>query len=191
MDKWPKTISTKQGYIKILPYSDFLVVAKQGESVVWFKNYITPNKQDRGLETAFSSILDIALSPEHKILTVFDEKLTALVQFFVIEIGCADDPLIKSCSGLYMNRIVQCIENAVWNLEDKKCFCRGGFFLNIKDRTCEKCKCLGNGQFCRNSSTDCYDESYFEINLEKDVEVAARACWVGFTPDEYRWYGIL
>lgn len=75
INEWSDDLSTNKGYIIMLPHSDFLAVAKQGETVVWLKNYGDLNTSDRGIQTAFSSILQINLSPEHKILTVFDAKL--------------------------------------------------------------------------------------------------------------------
>lgn len=35
-----ESASNKEGFIILLPYSDFLVVAKEGESKVIFKNYM-------------------------------------------------------------------------------------------------------------------------------------------------------
>lgn len=91
---WSQEKTTNQGFILLLPYSDFLVVAKEGETIVWFKNYIRLGDKDRSLQTALPSIINISLSPEHKILTVFDKHHTALIQFFVVEIECVNDPLI-------------------------------------------------------------------------------------------------
>ena len=176
-----------EGFLVLLPYSDFLVVAKEGETKIWFKNYINTglNSNDRSLETAFRSILNIFLSPEHKILTVFDRDLTALIQFFVTEIGCGDNFLIKSCSGLYLNKNIECVENGVWNILDKKCFCLGGYYIDINTRSCLKCKCSGPGQFCRNSATDCYSDSYYEMNLDRNSDVADKGCWLGYGEDDY------
>ena len=103
ISQWSNQKSNSQGFLVLLPYSDFLVVAKQGETKIYFKNYIEINKNDRTLETALRSILHISLSPEHKIITVFDWELTALIQFNVPEISCGHDPLIVSCSSLLLN----------------------------------------------------------------------------------------
>ena len=73
------SVSERDGFITLLPHSDFLVVAKEGESKVIFKNYVNLGKNDRVLETAFSNINNIFLSPDHKIITVFDRGITALL----------------------------------------------------------------------------------------------------------------
>ena len=190
VNQWSDQNSNNEGFIILLPLSDFMVCAKQGETKIWVLNYIELGKNNRPLETAFSSILHISLSPEHKVLTVFDRKLTALIQFFVPEIECPNDPLIKSCSGLFLNKQIECVENAVWNMLDKQCFCIGGYFLDINTRTCKKCSCLTKGQYCNNSATDCFDTAYYEINLNLETDVTARACFVNdseqnFDPNGY------
>ena len=124
------------------------------------------------------SILQIVVSPELKVISVFDQHLTAMIQFFIPEIRCGEDPLIESCSKLNLHENIKCIKNAVWNIIDKKCFCIGGFFLDINTRTCKKCKCMDVGQYCQNSETDCYDESYYQVNLEISEDVVGRSCWV-------------
>jgi hypothetical protein len=105
----------------------------------------------------------------------------------VPEIGCADDRLIKTCSGLFISKKVECIENAVWNKVNRKCFCKGSYFLDIDTRTCQKCAFLGKGQYCRNSSTDCYDTSYFELNLYNYYDVAGRGCSIDESRDIYEF----
>ena len=142
VDKWNSDPSSKQGFVALLPYSDFFVTAKQGETKIWFKNYITEGVKDRSLETALRSIMHISSSPEHKVLSVFDWELSAMIQFFVPEIRCGDDPLITKCSSVSLNDNVSCIENAHWNKVDRKCFCKGGFFLDTNTRTCKKCQCM-------------------------------------------------
>jgi hypothetical protein len=111
-------------------------------------------------------------------ITVFDYNLSAMIQFLVPEISCGYDPLIKECSPLYLHESVVCIENAVWNIVDKKCFCSGGYFLDTNSRTCEKCKCRDAENFCRNSATDCYEDSYMDINLKLSNDVVDLACWM-------------
>ena len=123
-----------KGFVLLLPYSDHLVVAKQGHTTILFKNYIDSNLNEREVETAFRSIAQITLSPSHKILTVYDQQLIALTQFFVYEIRCGNDPLILSCSGVFINQKVECVQNAVWNILQKKCFCIGGYYLDIITR---------------------------------------------------------
>jgi hypothetical protein len=176
ISQWSNQKSNSQGFLVLLPYSDFLVVAKQGETKIYFKNYIEINKNDRTLETALRSIIHISLSPEHKIITVFDWELTALIQFNVPEISCGHDPLIVSCSSLLLNDQIECIEHAVFNQVDKKCFCKGGYYLDINTRTCKKCQCFEKGHYCQNSATDCYEDSFYQINLEKDEDVVGRSC---------------
>ena len=118
------------------------------------------------------------MSPKHKLISIFDSHLTAFIQLLIPEILCFDDPLIARCSPIYLMKDIECDKNAVWNIVDKMCFCKGGFFLDLNTRTCERCKCTEVGQFCLNSATDCSDSTYFEINMDKSDDVAGRACWI-------------
>jgi hypothetical protein len=103
---------------------------------------------DRVLETALPSIINIVIGHDHKLLTIFDSELTVLLQYFVPEISCGYDPLVLSCSVLYMNEGVECSSNAVWNMAEKKCYCVGGYFLDVNQRTCKKCQCTDSGHYC-------------------------------------------
>jgi hypothetical protein len=40
IEKWRAIKTDNEGYILFLPYSDFLVAAKYGETQIWFINYI-------------------------------------------------------------------------------------------------------------------------------------------------------
>ena len=177
-----ESASNKEGFIILLPYSDFLVVAKEGESKVIFKNYMKIGQNDRVLQTGLKNINHIFLSPDHKIITVFDRVISAMIQFFVPEISCSNDPLIASCSLLYMNEKVECVKNAVWNIAEKKCYCVGGYFLHedqiTSTRSCQKCKCTEPGHYCQNKATECYEESYFTMNLSDVNDVSALGCWI-------------
>ena len=73
--KWSEAISTNVGFILLLPYSEFLVTAKTGETLVWFINYINVGIKDRSIQTAMSEILNISLVPQLKVLNIFDRKL--------------------------------------------------------------------------------------------------------------------
>ena len=179
ISQWSDSISINEGYILFMPYSNFVVVGKYGETLILFKNYINVGKNDRALETALSSIISIIHSPEHKIITVSDSNILAMIQFLVPEIGCGYDPLIMSCSKLYLNDDIECVKNAVWNMVDKKCFCQGGYYLNINTRTCDKCQCREATNYCQNSATDCYEDSYLDINFKKAYDFTAQGCWLG------------
>ena len=47
VDTWSSNPTTNQGFVVLLPYSDFVVIAKQGETKMWFKNYIKIDAGDR------------------------------------------------------------------------------------------------------------------------------------------------
>jgi hypothetical protein len=79
VSEWSNSLEYTEASLIFLPYSDFLVTAKYGETKVIFKNYKKEGLNDRVLETALSSIVQVLLSPEHKVITVFDGGLSAII----------------------------------------------------------------------------------------------------------------
>ena len=79
VSEWSSSLESTEASLIFLPYSDFQVTAKYGETKVIFKNYKKEGLNDRVLETALSSIVQVLLSPEHKVITVFDGALSAII----------------------------------------------------------------------------------------------------------------
>lgn len=65
-------------WLKFLPNSDLLLVARTGYSTIVFKDYANPMAEETTLETAFMSISEVLLSNYHKILAVMDFDLDIL-----------------------------------------------------------------------------------------------------------------
>ena len=174
---WDSQPSNNVGNVHFVPFSNFVVVSKFGETKIVFKNFIDLGKNDRVLETALPGIFQTFVAKDHKMLTVFDSYHTAILQFALVESECGHDPMIKSCSSFFYNDNIECNQNASWNIVDRKCFCLGGYFLESNTRTCQKCKCMNENQYCQDSPTKCFETPYYDIVLKNQQVVSSQACW--------------
>lgn len=72
VNQWRDDAITRKGFVLFVPNSDYLVVAKDGERKIVFKNFVTSDFKERFIDTTFKEISKILIGPEHKVLTVFN-----------------------------------------------------------------------------------------------------------------------
>lgn len=116
-------------WLEFLPYSNFVLAAKSGEKKIVIKNYHT-DSEDKIIPTTLTNISEVIISSFHKLLSVFDSGLDVFVQFPLPEIGCPNDPMVLSCSPIYIYEDITCATNFIWNINHQKCVCKPGYFFD-------------------------------------------------------------
>lgn len=182
ISEWSSAESNNASFIRILPHSDYILAAKQGETQLVLKNYMNIGILDRTIETALTSITSLIVSETHKLFSVFDSNMSAFLQYQLPEIGCPTDMLVASCSPLFTYDEVRCVKNAVWNLAEKRCYCSARYYFDRALNTCSKCNCPFTYQSCRDSSEgSCSDDPYWSFTLDKDGDSVDSAVQIDAT----------
>lgn len=129
--------------VKLLPYSQYLAVAKISEKKVILHYYGESGLEDRVINTDFLEIVDLKIGKNEKLMYIIDKNHGVLAEYQVQEIGCPPSAEVASCNQFFMYTDVKCHENAsmFFDLKDSTCKCRPGYYKDQKTKTCQKCEC--------------------------------------------------
>lgn len=97
-ESWGSVSETDNVFLKLLPYSEYVAVAKRGEKNVLIRYYGNKILQDRTISTGFEKIVDLKVGLNEKLLYVFDESQDILAEYHAIEIGCLKSDGVTECN---------------------------------------------------------------------------------------------
>lgn len=125
-------------FAKLLPYSEYIALAKSLDKKVVIHYYGEAGLKDRVIETDFSEIVDLKVGKNEKLVYLTDKNHGVLAEYYAQEIGCPPSAGVSSCNQFFMDTDVKCeeSESMFFDLKDYTCKCRSGFYPDPETKTC-------------------------------------------------------
>jgi hypothetical protein len=106
-DSWTSSRSeTDRVFARLLPFSEYIVLAKFGERQVIVHHYGLSGLKNRTIETDFSQIVDLKVGKIEKLIYIVDKGHGLLAEYFAEESGCPKSDLVEGCSRYFLNQDV-------------------------------------------------------------------------------------
>ena len=119
----------EQGFIRELKFSDYVLIARQGEPKIVVKKYQNRDVdvEESVINTGMFDIISVEMSPFVKTVYISDRSFEFMSSYTLDQIGCGNGPLIDACGTLFFDSVL-CKEFSIYSKELESCICKQGYF---------------------------------------------------------------
>ena len=105
---WLEATESDKVFVKLMPYSEYVALAKHGEKEVRIHYYGDKGLADRIIKTDFSEIVDLKLGKNEKLLYIIDAAHDVLAEYYAKEMGCLQAEGVTGCNDFFLDTEIKC-----------------------------------------------------------------------------------
>ena len=116
--------------MKLLPYSEYMVLAKRGETDIIVKYYGSQKLADRVIVTDYNQIVDLKIGRKEKLLYIVDQGHDILTEYYLPEMKCPKIAGVVGCNEYFLDQDIKCADSTTmyYNEKERGCVCRAGYY---------------------------------------------------------------